>query len=387
VDVSHTTPARGAFRALLIASCLAIAASWCAAWAATAQDEGSAPADHAASAPMRGEFLTIGDTAPTLDVAHWLKGREVEAFEPGRIYVINFWTTWCKFCRAEIPALGELQREFETDGVRVVALSHERLQTVYRFLSRGCWDEKAVFTIAVDSDRSAVKDYMAAAAVNSVPSAFVVGRDGCIEWIGHPSGLADVLRAVVGDTWDRVAAREKFEAAMTDAYERARHFRKVREAYHAEDWDLLLELFDEAISRAEKPGEIKVQRFLVMIGGMNQPEAGYAYGRELLSEYWDDANVLNQLAWFVVESESVATRDLEFCMKAARRACDLTDWENASIVDTFARICYETGDLDAALKWQRVAVNDLLLEDDPFYDTITEALERYEGESREPPGK
>ena len=40
------------------------------------------------------EILTIGDEAPAVDIGHWLKGAEVEKFEPGKIYVLEFWATW-----------------------------------------------------------------------------------------------------------------------------------------------------------------------------------------------------------------------------------------------------------------------------------------------------
>jgi thiol-disulfide isomerase/thioredoxin len=45
----------------------------------------------AAAAPT----LKVGDKAPALVVEKWLKGRPVPRFERGRLYVVEFWATWC----------------------------------------------------------------------------------------------------------------------------------------------------------------------------------------------------------------------------------------------------------------------------------------------------
>ena len=40
--------------------------------------------------------LTLGDAAPPLQVREWLKGTPVQKFEKGRVYVVEFWATWCR---------------------------------------------------------------------------------------------------------------------------------------------------------------------------------------------------------------------------------------------------------------------------------------------------
>ena len=84
------------------------------------------------------------------------------------------------------------------------------------------------------------------------------------------------------------------------------------------------------------PRRLKVQRFLLLVGEMESPTKGYLYGRELVKEFWDDADMLNQLSWFVVDNESVGFRDLGFAMETAERACELTEYKHAAILDTLA---------------------------------------------------
>ena len=44
-----------------------------------------------------------------------------------RLTLIHFWASWCLPCREELPALAALQSDLGKDGVRVVAVSIDRL--------------------------------------------------------------------------------------------------------------------------------------------------------------------------------------------------------------------------------------------------------------------
>ena len=58
-------------------------------------------------------ILTVGDLAPAIDVTHWVKGKPLKGFEPGHVYVVEFWATWCAPCRAVIPHMSDLQEQYE----------------------------------------------------------------------------------------------------------------------------------------------------------------------------------------------------------------------------------------------------------------------------------
>ena len=49
------------------------------------------------------------------------------------LLVINFWAPWCAPCRREIPALIDIQHEFEASGVRVLGLAFDSPEQVRRF--------------------------------------------------------------------------------------------------------------------------------------------------------------------------------------------------------------------------------------------------------------
>jgi len=51
----------------------------------------------------------------------------------GDIIVLNFWATWCKPCRAEIPLFVELQQRFRDRGVQFVGVAIDQRQAAAQF--------------------------------------------------------------------------------------------------------------------------------------------------------------------------------------------------------------------------------------------------------------
>jgi thiol-disulfide isomerase/thioredoxin len=168
--------------------------------------------------------LTIGDVAPALDVSDWVqdgggKWEHITEFKPGNVTIVEFWATWCGPCVAAMPHVSELQEKYADKGVQVVSISTEPLETVAEFLKQTAAGEErtyaeitANYCLTTDPDESVHKDYMEAAGQNGIPCAFLVGKDGKIEWIGHPMAIDEPLAQVVEGTWDRETFRAQFEA-------------------------------------------------------------------------------------------------------------------------------------------------------------------------------
>src|SRR3569833_317608 len=66
-------------------------------------------------------LLIIGDPAPPLRVREWLKGTPVQSLEKGKVYVVEFWATWCIPCIAGMPHLSDLARKYK-DNVTVIGI-------------------------------------------------------------------------------------------------------------------------------------------------------------------------------------------------------------------------------------------------------------------------
>ncbi|MFM8493942.1 MAG: TlpA family protein disulfide reductase [Planctomycetia bacterium] len=164
----------------------------------------------------RAEKLTIGSPAPSIDVEHWFHDSEpVSTFERGKVYLVEFWATWCGPCVASMPLLAAIQQKYPDDLV-VISISGEEPEKIEEFLDRKKGDETyreitSAYRLATDPDGSVSNDYMRAAGKGGIPTAFLVGKTGEIEWIGHPMRMDDPVAKVIAGQWDRAAHLAELE--------------------------------------------------------------------------------------------------------------------------------------------------------------------------------
>jgi len=138
-------------------------------------------------APSDGAPLKVGSRAPALQVSRWIKGDGPSSLEAGKVYVVEFWATWCSPCRTTIPHLTAMARAYG-DRVTFVGVSvWERgsEKDVDEFV-RSMGDSMDYFVGRDTGSDSMAKAWLEAAGEGGVPSAFIVGGDGNIAWIGHP---------------------------------------------------------------------------------------------------------------------------------------------------------------------------------------------------------
>lgn len=152
-----------------------------------------------------GKLLNIGDAAPPMKVGKWLKGTPVPGFEKGKVYVVEFWATWCGPCKAAMPHLSELAKKYQGQvtfsGVSVWERGDNVAKQVESFVKSA--GDRMSYNVAADTADSAMANtWLRAAGESGIPCSFIVGKDGKIAWIGHPMKLDDVLPKIVAGDGD-----------------------------------------------------------------------------------------------------------------------------------------------------------------------------------------
>lgn len=141
--------------------------------------------------------LKVGDPAPKLQVAKWVQGDAVSGFEGDKVYIVEFWATWCGPCISAIPHLNEIYVRHKEKGLVVIGQNvfENDEKAVPGFVKK--MGSKMTYRVALD-DKSMEGGFMAAkwlkaAGQNGIPCAFVVNKSGKIAYIGHPMSLDESL--------------------------------------------------------------------------------------------------------------------------------------------------------------------------------------------------
>lgn len=334
------------------------------------------------------QSLGLGAPAPALAVKEFVKGTPVTTFQKGNVYVVEFWATWCGPCRVSIPHLTELQKKYK-DNVTFVGVSVWETDPakVKPFVAQ--MGDKMAYRVATDrvpagakgSQGAMAKSWMTAAGENGIPTAFVIGRDGRVAWIGHPMAMDKPLAQIVAGTWNpQAAAKERAQAKAGEAKIMALQ-QKLAAARKSGDPAQTLAVLDAAV--AEDPAlerQVGPLKLSTLAAQPSRQADAVAYANRLADTVLNDnAGGLNELAWFLVDPDQ-PKRDAVFApiaLKAALRADTLSGNKDPQILDTLAAAHFASGNAAKALECQekvlRLAAGTPLAAD----KSLTTRLETY----------
>ncbi|MDB5295557.1 MAG: thiol-disulfide isomerase-like thioredoxin [Phycisphaerales bacterium] len=285
-----------------------------------------------APAVVLAKALKPGDPAPKLSASRWLNGTPVPAFERGTVYVVEFWATWCGPCKATMPHVTELVARYRDQkvvavGVNIWEPDPSKVDAFVKEMGPGIG-----FAVAVDEpptvpgppnqppEGRTATDWMKAAGRESIPSSFVVDRDGRVAWIGEPGRLDRVLAEVVGGTFDPAAR------AARDAKVSALNQRAADEAA-GKDFDAAIKLRDEIA--ALDPDEVDAQRVekVSLLMDKGDVAAAQALAAELVAQAAKSKNAMmaGATAEYLLTSPFAGRADPDLILRAARLGYDLSD--------------------------------------------------------------
>lgn len=91
----------------------------------------------------------------------------------GKVVLVNFWATWCPYCRHEMPAMQEFYRDYHAQGFEILALSIDDDPAKVRDFMR---KEGYQFPAAMNSP----SQNTAFGEVSSVPTSFLIDKRGVL---------------------------------------------------------------------------------------------------------------------------------------------------------------------------------------------------------------
>jgi thiol-disulfide isomerase/thioredoxin len=258
--------------------------------------------------------LHVGDPAPKLSVSKWVQGEPIPELRKGTVYLLEFWATWCKPCREEMPHIVAIAHDYRDKGLVVIGANvwEKDEAKIPEFLKSSGVD----FPVPMDRERNGqgemVRDWIEASGSQGIPTSFLVDRAGRIAWFGHPAGLKnEIVEAVLAGSWDP----KKAEAA-SEGFAR----------------------FRELVANRK--------------GG-----AALMLAKQLSEAHPDDAGLNNDLAWALVTGELGRSPDLPLADSIARRAVAASKEKDPAVLDTFARVLFLAGKKEEAIATEEKAVS------------------------------
>jgi len=329
----------------------------------------------------------VGKPPPALQVAKWVKGEPLTKFEKGKVYVVDFWATWCGPCKAAIPHLSRLAQEHR-GTVEVIGISISERQkgpdddsyiaTVQQFVDGQ--GERMDYRVAVDTPAKTMHaTWFKPAGTGGIPTAYIVDQNGIVAWVGI--GSPDVVTRIVGEvlagTFDPKREAERQAKHEADAKKRAEaDIAKARAA--AKDTDAKYPGYQEAMQRGDHAAALAALdaafaadpasertgayqwKFMLLLQH-KKPADVEAYARALLQKFPADDDVIGFASAIVVPTGEDAPR---FDAKLARELAEktLAAAKPDSRWQQFARwrlgwAQWHTGDKDAALRTMQQALD------------------------------
>ncbi len=118
----------------------------------------------------------------------------------GKVVFLNFWASFCDPCREEMPSMERLVRQYEPQGMVMIAISHDTEQAqMDGFMKEFLPGQTSVMTTLWDPEISVAPLY----GTDLIPETYIIDREGRI-----------VARFVNAYDWTRPEVKQLIEALL-----------------------------------------------------------------------------------------------------------------------------------------------------------------------------
>jgi tetratricopeptide (TPR) repeat protein len=166
-----------------------------------------------------------------------------------------------------------------------------------------------------------------------------------------------------------------------------------KEAFEAaigkEDFDKALSVLDEMLADKEISKEDRAggtfAEFRILIEKKGDGAKACPLAKKVAEMMKDNAEVLNALAWTILDTPKAKHRDFDLALTIAKQAAEVSKYGDPAILDTLARAYFEKNDLDKAIEFETKAVEKAKGSSSVTDDVRTEmkdTLEKYKAKKK-----
>lgn len=140
------------------------------------------------------EINLVGKPAPPFTLTT-LDGKSVSlASLKGKVVLLDFWASWCGPCRKSMPHLEQTYQKYQSKGLVVVGVNVDKESDKAKaFLAKLAQTVTPSYPLALDANAKVMGAYQ----VMSMPTAFLIGKDGVVKqkFVGFSDRIAGELEA------------------------------------------------------------------------------------------------------------------------------------------------------------------------------------------------
>lgn len=267
----------------------------------------------------------------------WLQGTPVKEWEKDKVYIFEFWATWCGPCLAAMPHMEQLHQAFKDNPrmqiIGVNVMDRKSPESLKEFLKNR--PAPLTYTMAVDVDGKKTREkWLAPLNVDGIPHAFAV-RNGQLIWRGHPGKLSEeIMQAMLKPDFSAASLPSGNPDAGARAWKLYRQASEkvgdmVRKDGKAGAQAFLKQIQDSGQFQQDQIIQLKMIPFLVLAQQGKFQEAQAALD-DLCMEYPDNYRVQINVAGTLIEGKSVPAGEMDAALveKCLKRCIEISRKDN-----------------------------------------------------------